>query len=667
MRSRKWLALVCAGAFWSAFVLDCRGDAGKPIRAGMVGIDTSHAVAFAKLMKDTKTSKDFAGVALVAAYPVSSPDIPTSQDRIKDFTETLRGMGVEIVDSMDALLQRVDVVMIESVDGRPHWQQAKQVIAAGKPVFIDKPLAASLADAMRIFRFAKEKNVPCFSSSSLRFGVGAEKVRNGTDDFGKIKSCTAYGPLKIEPHHPDLFWYGIHGVEILYTVMGPGCKTVSRAGPEKAVGVWADGRQGTYIAKKNYGASIEGDKRSGELGKYVGYAPLLAEIVKFFKTGKPPVSPEETLEIIAFMEAADASKLQGGAPVSIESVMKKAEAELGPETTPIAAMFADDAGPVLVVPANKSVLHVAVDLPKGAKLGEGARWQLTERGGAAAKVPAQLVPSVAADGTVENPRGRVAADISPCTGAAASPRRFLLEPSHTKPAPIAFQFTELNADSLKLLDGGKNVFVYNHGFITNESVPKTDARRTRADYIHPLWGLDGEVLTDDFPRDHYHHHGIYWTWPHVGIGGVEYDLWQHAKWDDKLILQRFVRWLARETGPAAAVLGVENGWFVGDRKVMVERVWMQCRHVAGEERSLDLSLTFIPVDRAITLRGAEGKKLWRHDGAVCRRQAGREKDCNYRSRRPHQSRSARNAAALGRSDLPISRCARPERRRLLRR
>ena len=237
-------------------------------------------------------------------------------------------MGVEIVDSMDALLERVDVVLIESVDGRPHWEQAKKVIAAGKPLFIDKPMAASLADAMRIFRLAKEKNVPCFSASSLRFGVGAEKVRNGTADFGEIRRCTAWSPMKIEPHHPDLFWYGIHGVEILYTVMGPGCKTVSRVGPEKVLGVWEDGRQGIYIAKKGYGATIEGDEASGELGKYEGYAPLLVEIVKFFKTGKPPVSPEETLEILAFMEAADASKQQGGAPVSIESVMKKAEEQL---------------------------------------------------------------------------------------------------------------------------------------------------------------------------------------------------------------------------------------------------------------------------------------------------------------------------------------------------
>ena len=125
-----------------------------------------------------------------------------------------------------------------------------------------------------------------------------------------------------------MFWYGIHGVETLFTIMGPGCKTVARVAPEKVVGVWKDGRQGTFVAKGDLGASVEGTKKSGDAGKFDGYAPLVVEIVKFFKTGRPPVSAEETLEILAFMEAADQSKLENGQPVSIESVMKKAEEKI---------------------------------------------------------------------------------------------------------------------------------------------------------------------------------------------------------------------------------------------------------------------------------------------------------------------------------------------------
>ncbi len=233
-------------------------------------------------------------------------------------------MNVEIVDSIDELLKKVDVVMLESVDGRPHLAQARPVIAAGKPLFIDKPMAASLADAMEIFRLAREKNVPCFSASSLRFSSGFQAIRRKTSPLGDVKSCVAWSPLHIEPHHPDLFWYGIHGVEILYTIMGPGCKTVTRAAPDKVVGVWADGRTGTFVAKKDYGAQVEGTRGSGLAGKYEGYKPLVVEIGRFFRCGRPPVSAEETLEILAFMEAADASKRAGGAPVSIESVMKKA-------------------------------------------------------------------------------------------------------------------------------------------------------------------------------------------------------------------------------------------------------------------------------------------------------------------------------------------------------
>jgi hypothetical protein len=212
------------------------------------------------------------------------------------------------------------------VDGRPHLEWARPVIAAGKPLFIDKPLAGSLADCIEIFRLAKEANVPCFSSSSLRFGSDLPPVRNGESEFGPIKSCVAWGPMSIEPHHPDLFWYGIHGCEILFTIMGTGCKTVTREGPEKVVGVWADGRTGTFEARKGYGADVVGTKGSGTVGKYEGYKPMVIEICKFFKTGKPPVSMQETLEIYTFMEAADESKRQGGKPVSMEDVFQKAQA-----------------------------------------------------------------------------------------------------------------------------------------------------------------------------------------------------------------------------------------------------------------------------------------------------------------------------------------------------
>lgn len=254
---------------------------------------------------------------------------------------------------------------------------------------------------------------------------------------------------------------------------------------------------------------------------------------------------------------------------------------------------------MLVVPACKAASHVDIDLPKGADRDWSGSWFLVEFGRKDSVHVAQLVQSIAADGTPAAGRHRVVADIPPGKDATSS-RRFRLEA--VKPHGVKFRFDDASDKSLRLSDGPKPVLVYNHGTITNERVPVKDGRRSRACYVHPLYGLDGEVLTDDFPKDHYHHHGIFWTWPHVEIEGKQYDLWMN-----KGIRPEFVRWLGRETGPVAAVLGVENGWFVGEKKVMIERVWLRVGKAVGVERPLDLDFTWIPVDRPITLRGAEGK------------------------------------------------------------
>jgi len=326
VKLRPFAALLTVGALLAlAGGFAVAGEpAKKPLRAGLIGLDTSHVIAFTQVINDPKATGELAGVKIVAGYPGGSPDLPDSWNRVEKFTEQLRKMGIEIVPSIEALVAKVDVVLLESVDGRPHLAQARPVIAARKPLFIDKPMAGSLVDVIKIFDLAREAKVPCFSSSSLRFTKDFLAFREGTSPLGKPVKCVAWGPYSVEPHHPDLFWYGVHGVEILYTIMGPGCKTVTRAAPDKVVGVWADGREGTYLGKKGYGAEVEGTKGKGEVGKFEGYKPMVVEVCRFFKTGKPPVSMEETIELFAFMEAADESKRQGGAPVSIESVLQKA-------------------------------------------------------------------------------------------------------------------------------------------------------------------------------------------------------------------------------------------------------------------------------------------------------------------------------------------------------
>jgi predicted dehydrogenase len=283
------------------------------------------------LLNAAKPRPELAGVRIVAAFPGGSSDIPASRDRVAGYTKQLKEeFGVEIVDSIDALLAKVDVVLLESVDGRPHLEQVRPVFKAKKPVFIDKPLAASLADAVEIFRLAKEHNVPCFSASSLRFSPGILGMRKH-EKLGDVLGCDAWSPCSLEEHHPDLFWYGIHGVETLFTIMGPGCESVSRVqtkDTELVTGVWTGGRVGTFrglrAGKADYGATVFGSKAILPSGGYGGYEPLVVEICKFFRTGQPPVSAEETLEIIAFMEAAQESKARGGTAVKLEEVLARA-------------------------------------------------------------------------------------------------------------------------------------------------------------------------------------------------------------------------------------------------------------------------------------------------------------------------------------------------------
>jgi predicted dehydrogenase len=311
-------------------------QAAPPIRAGIIGLDTSHVVAFTGLLNAPNPKPELAGVRIVAAYPGGSPDIPSSHERVAGFTKELsERYGVAIVGSIAELLEKVDVVFLESVDGRPHLEQARPVFKARKPVFIDKPVAGTLADAIAIYDLARETGTPCFSSSSLRYSPGIVALRDNAK-VGEVVGCDTFGPCALEEHHPDLFWYGVHGVESLYTIMGTGCESVARTHTEStdlAVGTWKGGRVGTFRglrkAPYKYGGTVFGSKGNASVGDYGGYEPLVVEIVKFFKTGKPPVAAEETIEIFAFMEAADESKRQGGKPVTIESVMTKAKSQLG--------------------------------------------------------------------------------------------------------------------------------------------------------------------------------------------------------------------------------------------------------------------------------------------------------------------------------------------------
>lgn len=319
MRTRIIITAILFCTLWTAQA---------QIKVGIIGLDTSHAIAFTKELNGSNKKEQYNGFSIVAAYPYGSKTIKSSHDRIPGYIEQVKEMGVEIVPSIAALLEKVDCVMLETNDGNLHLEQAYEVIKAGKTLFIDKPLGASLAQAIAIYQLAREHNVPVFSSSAVRFTPQNIKLRNG--ELGTVLGADTYSPATREITHPDFGWYGIHGIEGLFTILGTGCVSVNRMsaeGTDVVVGLWSDGRIGSFrgqrTGKSIFGGTAFTDKGAVPAGGFEGYGPLLDEIVKFFKTNEPPVSAVETLEIFTFMEASNESKRENGKIILMEDTYRK--------------------------------------------------------------------------------------------------------------------------------------------------------------------------------------------------------------------------------------------------------------------------------------------------------------------------------------------------------
>lgn len=327
-RALRWFALALVACATSSSYSQAQEQV---LRIGMIGLDTSHAPAFAKLWNDANAQGLLAKQQIVAAFPGGSPDIESSISRVPQYTKDLSELGVKMVDSIDELVAQVDAVVITTLDGRKHLEQALPAMRAGKPIFIDKPLAGSLTDAVLIQKYAEQYKAKWFTSSSLRFSPGIIKYRRDEALRKQTLGAIAWSPCSLEPTHPDLFWYGVHGVESLFTVMGSGCQRVTRLttpDTDVAVGLWENGRIGEFrglrAGAKDYGLVVFGESKIDVGGKYEGYAPLVEEIAQVFAGGPVPVDPAESIEMFAFMEAADESKRRDGAPVVIAEVLEKA-------------------------------------------------------------------------------------------------------------------------------------------------------------------------------------------------------------------------------------------------------------------------------------------------------------------------------------------------------
>lgn len=333
-----------------AFATTALADTAAPVRVGIFGLDNYQAVAYAQLFNSPKATGDLTGLKVVAAYPDdATPDIAESVENLPKWKEQIQKFGVELVGSVDELLKRSDVIMIMSLDGRKHLAQSKVVLEAGKRLVIGRPLAAQLGDAVKIFELSERTKTPVWSSSQHRFSPGFFGMRNHPE-VGNVLGCDVYGGCPSVPHHAEFFWHAVHGIDTLYTIMGPGCVTVactSTPYAESITGTWKDGRVATFRGIKQgalkYSATVFGDKGVSTAGiyghgvpekgivptkdKYMGYEGIAIEMAKFFKGGPAPVTPAETLEVFGFMEAAHESKRQNGAPVKIEDVLKKARGQ----------------------------------------------------------------------------------------------------------------------------------------------------------------------------------------------------------------------------------------------------------------------------------------------------------------------------------------------------
>jgi predicted dehydrogenase len=290
------------------------------IRLGMLDFDTSHVVEFAKRLNHVKVPQDewIDGATVVVGCPGTSQIMP---ERIPGYRKEIEQMGITLVERPEDMIGKVDGMLIESQQGGVHLERTRPFLEAGLPCFVDKPFTCSVGDARKLAELAAAKRVPLFSASALRF---VPELTKFTDDakHGKLIGVLAFGPAHLHNLNPGLFHYGIHAVEMLYTLMGPGCRRVTcthEKGVDVVVGQWDDGRvgmvRGIRDGKQDYGclAFTEKGVISIPIGTRAIYHGLLKHVVEMFTTGKAPLDINVTVEIVAFIEAAYRSGNNHGA------------------------------------------------------------------------------------------------------------------------------------------------------------------------------------------------------------------------------------------------------------------------------------------------------------------------------------------------------------------
>ena len=295
------------------------------IRVGIVDCDTSHCVEFTKRLNHVAIDEEqwVNGAQVVCAW--TGPSEITPQETIEQYLATLKEFGVKIVDAPEQMIGQVDAVLVESQGGREHRKLAMPFLEKGLPCFVDKPFACSTEDARAMADWAKKSGAPLFSASSLRYALEIQEVL-ADPDVGPIVGAHTYSPAALHPANPGLFHYGIHAVEPLYALMGAGCEAVWCAFSEDGEvtnGIWRDGRIGTVRGTRKgahaYGFDAWGEKgvRSAAINAGYIYRELLKRVVGMFETREAPIDIAESVEIVAFIEAALKSAQSGGEKVAL--------------------------------------------------------------------------------------------------------------------------------------------------------------------------------------------------------------------------------------------------------------------------------------------------------------------------------------------------------------
>lgn len=296
------------------------------IKLGILDFDTSHAVEFTKRINHTDIAEEqwVEGAKVVIGCPGESK---VSPERIPGFTAAMKKYGVPLVEKPEEMIGKVDAMLIEAVDGSVHYERSRPFLEAGLPCFVDKPFACSVVDARKMIDLAAKKKLPIFSSSALRYATEATQYA-ADPKHGQVLGCLTYGPASTHERNPGLFHYGIHAVEMLYALMGAGCERVSCVhdkGADVATGHWKDGRvatvRGIRAGASGFGFTAFAEKgvHATPVGSRFFYRELLKKVIEMFKTGKPPVDPSETLEIVAFIEAANKSGANHGSPETVKA------------------------------------------------------------------------------------------------------------------------------------------------------------------------------------------------------------------------------------------------------------------------------------------------------------------------------------------------------------